>query len=204
MSTAQHYDVLLASDLRLPGGTTASMAEELRAQAAAGYRTALLHVPSSLANRGLGIEPRLRRCLDEGLADLVVAGTPVHARLAVLRNATVFDTVPANLPVTADHAIVLANHVRVDAARVEHYDVAVTDEAVTRWLGVRPTWYPIGPAVRPGLEAVRDQIQLAETDWLNLLDVDEWAVPRTGVEPGAVPVIGRHSRSSAPGGGGAR
>ncbi|GEA83526.1 glycosyl transferase [Cellulomonas gelida] len=197
MSTAQHYDVLLASDLRLPGGTTASMAEELRAQAAAGYRTALLHVPSSLANRGLGIEPRLRRCLDDGLADLVVAGTPVHATLAVLRNATVFDAVPANLPVTADRALVLANHVRVDAARVQHYDVAVTDRAVTDWLGVRPTWYPIGPAVRPGLEAVRDQIDLADTDWLNLLDVDEWAVPRTGVAPGTVPVIGRHSRSSA-------
>jgi len=196
VSPAQ-YDVLLASDLRLPGGTTASMAEELRAQAAAGYRTALLHVPSSLANRGLGIEPRLRRCIDEGLADLVVAGTPVHAKLAVLRNATVFQEIPASLTASADQTIVLANHVRVDAARVEHFDVDVTDAAVTAWLGVRPTWYPIGPAVRPGLEEVRDRIQLADTDWLNLLDVDEWSVERTGVAPGAVPVIGRHSRSSA-------
>jgi UDP:flavonoid glycosyltransferase YjiC (YdhE family) len=197
VSPAPHYDVLLASDLRLPGGTTASIAEELRAQAAAGYTTGLVHVPSTLANTGLGIEPRLRRCLDEGLAELVAAGTPVHARLAVLRNATVFDTTPANLPVTADRAVVLANHVRVDRAGVEHYDVATTDEAVTRWLGVRPTWYPIGPAVRPGLEEVRDRIDLAADDWLNLLDVDEWAVPRRGVAPGAAPVIGRHSRSSA-------
>ncbi|WP_051274666.1 hypothetical protein [Cellulomonas sp. URHD0024] len=194
-SGSRPYDVVLASDLRLPGGTTASMAEEIRAQAAAGYRTGLLHVPSTLANTGLGIEPRLRRCLDEGLAELVVAGQQVHARLAVLRNATVFATVPEGLPVTADQALLVANHVRVDAAGVQHYDVEETDAAVERWLGVRPTWCSIGPAVRETLEPVADLVDVAPGDWFNLLDVDEWSRERSGV--GAVPVLGRHSRSSA-------
>jgi len=173
------------------------MAEEVRAQAAAGYTTGLLHVPSGLAGTGYGIEPRLRRCLDEGLAELVVAGEPVRARLAVLRSATVFATVPQDLPLGAERAVLVANHARVDAAKVAHYDVTTTDAAVERWLGVRPTWFPIGPAVREGLLPVADRIDLAGQDWLNLLDTDEWAVERTGVPAGRTPVIGRHSRSSA-------
>jgi len=190
------FDVIVAGDLRLPGGTTASMAEEVRAQAAAGYRTALLHVPSGLANTGLGVEPRLRRCLDEGLAELIPPGTVAHARLAVLRNATVFAEVPQHLPVTADRALMIANHVAVDAAGIRHFDAAATDAAVTTWLGVRPTWYPIGPAVRESLAPEAGAIDLAPVDWVNLLDVDEWVADRTGVAPGRVPVIGRHSRSS--------
>lgn len=197
MSGFYEYDVLLASDLRLPGGTTASMAEEIRAQASAGYRTALLHVPSALANLGLGIEPRLRRCLDEGLAELVPPRRTVRARLAVLRNATVFDTPPQDRPVAAARVVLLANHVRVDAAGVVHYRVTQTDEAVRRWLGVRPVWYPIGPAVRETLVPVADRIDLAGEDWLNLIDVDEWGTARDGVAPNRTPIIGRHSRSSA-------
>lgn len=196
MSDTPTIDVLLASDLRLPGGTTASMAEEIRAQAAAGYTTGLLHVPSGLANTGLGIEPRLRRVIDEGLARLVVPGEAVHARLLVLRNATVFAEAPSGLPVTADRVHMIANHVAVDAAGVRHYVPAQTDRAVTQWVGRTPLWYPIGPAVRDSLADDVGTFELAPEDWVNLLDVDEWATPRDGVR-GTPPVIGRHSRSSA-------
>lgn len=197
-SVGRSIDVLMASDLRLPGGTTASMAEEIRAQSAAGYSTGLVHISSRLVGRrDLGIEPRMRRCLDEGLADLVLPGERVHARLAVLRNATVFENVPVpELPVVADRAVLVANHVAVDAAKIRHYDPARTDDAVSRWLGVRPTWYTIGPAVRRSLSADTESIDLAGADWVNLIDVDEWAVARDGTIRGR-PVIGRHSRASA-------
>lgn len=197
MGVAEQYDVLVASDLRLPGGTTASIAEEVRAQAAAGYRTALLHVPSRLVGRTSGIDPRLRKCVDEGLADLLVPGQSVHTRLAVLRNATAFEQMPVNAPVSADRAALIANHVAVDAARVRHYHPAATDGVVAEWLGVRPVWHPIGPAVRASLAPDAGVIEIAPDDWRNLLDVDEWAVDRTRRPPGRRPVIGRHSRSSA-------
>ena len=189
------YDLLLASDLRLPGGTTASMAEEIRAQAAAGYRTALVHLPSGLANKGLGVDPRLRRCVDEGLADLILPGQRVHARLAVLRNATVLAQAPVGLPVTADRVAMIANHVALDAAKIRHYEPATTDAAIVQWLGVRPTWYPIGPAVRESLVPDAGSIDLSPVDWLNLLDLSEWETERTALA-GRRPVIGRHSRSS--------
>ena len=38
------YDIVIIGDLRLPGATGRAVAEEIRAQARAGYRTALLQV----------------------------------------------------------------------------------------------------------------------------------------------------------------
>jgi hypothetical protein len=91
VSTTTEVDVLIVSDLRLPGGTMASIAEEVRAQAAPGHRTGLIHVNSRLSRkRDLGIDARLGRCIDEGMATLVLRGN-VFARLAVLRNGTVFE-----------------------------------------------------------------------------------------------------------------
>ena len=63
------YDVLLISDLRLPGPTGRAIAAEIRAQAGAGYRTALLHVKSPLLGRPHPINPLIRQAIDEGLAD---------------------------------------------------------------------------------------------------------------------------------------
>lgn len=174
------------------------MTEEIRAQAAVGYRTGLIHVNSRLVGRqALGIEPRLRRCLDEGLAELILPGEEAHARLALLRNATVFEDVPEpEFPVRADRALLVANHVAVNAAGVRHYRPAMTDHAVRSWLGPRPTWYTIGPAVRRSLGTDLPDIVLADEDWVNLIDVDEWAVPRHRRITGP-PTIGRHSRSAA-------
>src|SRR5690606_11556132 len=61
-------DVLDVSDLRFEGGTAGSVAEEVRAQAAAGYSTALLHLDGPLQARVTPFNPAIRRCIDEGAA----------------------------------------------------------------------------------------------------------------------------------------
>src|SRR5688572_623053 len=85
---SDHFDILIASDLRFPGGTSASIVEEVKAQATAGYRTGLLHLPVASApvrpfNQGI------RRCIDDGLATLVLDHKSVVARLGVIRNPVV-------------------------------------------------------------------------------------------------------------------
>ena len=196
MATEQHFDVVVASDLRLPGGTTASLAEEVRAQAAAGYRTALVHVNSRLSRKfDLGLDARIRQCIDEGLATLLTPDDSVTASLALLRNATVFETPQAATPtVRAEKVVLVVNNVAVDASGTRHFTAATVDAVVTETFGARAVWYPIGPAVRESLAPEEGDVQLAEGDWVNLLDVDEWSTDRSGVS-GRVPVIGRHSRS---------
>jgi len=49
---AKHVDVALVSDFRFPGGTSSSLATEIRAQAAVGYGTGLIQLPAPLLHRG--------------------------------------------------------------------------------------------------------------------------------------------------------
>ncbi|MBA2556956.1 MAG: glycosyl transferase, partial [Chloroflexi bacterium] len=79
------YDVVMVSDLRFPGGTSSSLAEEIAAQASAGYRTGLVHIPGPLVAGLRPLNPKLVRCVEEGLADLVVGRRAIDARLLVMR-----------------------------------------------------------------------------------------------------------------------
>jgi UDP:flavonoid glycosyltransferase YjiC (YdhE family) len=189
------YDVVLASDLRFPGGTSASLAEEVRVQAAAGYRTGLLQVFGPLVATSRAVNPLLRRAVDTGAADLLPPRGTVCARLAVLRHPAVFAELPEPAPrLEAEQVVLVANSAARGGDGEVFYDVRAVDEVVHRWTGVRPLWAPIGPLVRPDLE--RAGVQVREQDWVNLIDVDAWAADRSAFRDD-VPVIGRHSRPQA-------
>jgi UDP:flavonoid glycosyltransferase YjiC (YdhE family) len=190
------YDVLMVSDLRLSGGTTASMAEEIKAHSAAGYRTALLHVNSSLTGKALGVSSHLIPLIEAGAADLVLPGDPVHARHAIVRQPTVAHSMTdPQRGITVDGVSLIANHPVRDAANVAQYDPVLVTDHLAACFGHKPVWRPIGPVVREQLleYAARSQIKLAAADWRNLIDIGAWARDRSaGV--GAIPVLGRHSR----------
>src|SRR5699024_5997803 len=65
-------DILLATDLRFPGGNNASVVEEVRAQGRAGYRTALLHLPSPVQRSQRAFAPRIRNLVETGQARLIL------------------------------------------------------------------------------------------------------------------------------------
>jgi hypothetical protein len=192
------YDVLMVSDLRLSGGTTASMAEEIRAQAAAGYRTALIHTKSSLTSKPLGVSAHLSRLIDDGQVDLVLPGDTVRARHAVVRHPTVAmdmaggGALESLRSVSVEGVSLIANHPVRNAAGVGQYDPRMTTDVLSECFGHKPTWRPIGPVVRRQLSSHPD-IHLADEDWPNLLDVDHWPLRESGRRSG-VPVLGWHSR----------
>jgi hypothetical protein len=201
----EHYDVVLVTDARLPGGTTASVAEEVTAQARAGYRTALLHVSSPLVARDRPFAPRLRAAIECGDLDLLLDDAPVRASLLVLRHPTVGASIdPAAAPrIVADERLVIANQApgtpsqpAADDARrdagLQYRPAEVTDRLQT-WLDGPVRWAPIGPLVREDLERVAPDLPLEARDWVNVIDVDAWRCPRVGARH-RIPVIGRHSR----------
>lgn len=196
MSTpaASAVDVLMATDLRFPGGTTASISEEVQAQARAGYRTGLLHIPSPIQRPGVAFAPRVRALVEAGAADLVLEG-PVHAKLLVVRHPSVLTTLPSWLPkVRADRVLVVANQVPVDPrAHAPYYDVLANQRLARTFSSDEPRWAPIGPAVREALHSFADEVPMLEFDWTNIVDADAWFTPRER-PVGEVPVIGRHTR----------
>jgi UDP:flavonoid glycosyltransferase YjiC (YdhE family) len=191
---ARRFDVVIASDFRLPGGNSASIAEEIKAQAKAGYTTALLH--STVHERDRPFNPAIRRCIEDGLATLLTGSDPIDTRLLMIRHPRALrELPPAVAHARADVTLVVVNQPPADGTKdTPFYDVGAIANDLNRSLGAGVAWIPIGPLARRSMEAYRSTVNLLDWDWVNVIDVDEWEVPRTSFVSDR-PVIGRHSRS---------
>lgn len=190
-------DVLDVSDLRFPGGTSHSIAEEITAQARAGYSTGLISLNGPLVAKVSPVNPLIRRAVEAGRARLLVGRAPVRAKVVVVRHPAVLQHAAEQLPpVEADHVVIVANAAPYDIDGHEHYRPEAVHEIAKHRFGREPLWAPIGPLVRQAIAGRVPAHTLAQTDWVNIIDVDAWAVQRSGHAAGARPVVGRHSRSS--------
>jgi len=194
--TANGYDVAILCDFRYPGGTSASIAAEVHAQAEAGLSTVLVHVPSPHQIKDRPFSPRIVECLRDGLAELAPAGAPVSARLLVIRQPRIFtrdlDAVPL---IAAERTIMVINQAPGDAENPDrYYDFADISERVHRYFGDAIDWAPISPQVREHVRRVAPDAPLAAADWHEIIDVADWWTDRDA-PVAEVPVIGRHGRA---------
>ncbi len=186
------YDVVLVSDLRLRGATGRALVEEVRAQAAGGYRTALLHVRSGLLGRPQPLNPALRQALDEGLADWLDPDAACCARLAVAHHPGVFAQLPTRVPrLAAEQKLLVVNHPLLDAAGRPCFDRRGSLMCLTDLLGEGLRLAPAGPQLREQLAAAGWQLPLLAEDWPPVIDAAAFAVATR--RPWRNPVvIGRH------------
>ncbi|MFI1989370.1 glycosyltransferase [Actinoplanes sp. NPDC020271] len=187
--TATVHDVAILSDFRYPGGNSAAIAAEVRAQAEAGLRTVLVHVPSPHNRDGLPFSPRIAELLRDGLAELATPDATTHARLLVIRQPRIFTADLAVVPrVRADHTVMVVNQAPGDAADPKrYYDFAEVRDRVELYFGPDVEWLPISAPIRAQLPG------LGGDDWHEIIDVTEWPVPAR--PRGDLPVIGRHGRA---------
>src|SRR5690625_5686380 len=105
-------DIVIATDLRFPGGNNASVVEEIKAQNRAGYASGLLHLPSPVQRSQRPYAPRIRELIEAGEAQLILKET-VKTRLLVIRHPTVVMNPDQELSrVEAESVLVVANQVR--------------------------------------------------------------------------------------------
>jgi glycosyltransferase involved in cell wall biosynthesis len=187
------YDVAILSDLRYPGGNSASIVAEVRAQAAAGLTTVLIHVPSPHLKHARPFQAEIVACLRDGLADL--ADDHVDASVLLIRQPRIFTEDLAQVPsIAAGHTIVVLNQPPGDETDDERYYVfADVRKRVEGYFGPDVVWAPISSQVRENVLRVAPDTTLPDTDWHEIIDVADWAVERHRT-PGAPPVIGRHGR----------
>jgi glycosyltransferase involved in cell wall biosynthesis len=192
--TANVYDVAILSDLRYPGGNSASIVAEVRAQAAAGLSTVLIHVPSPHLRHDRPFQAQLAGCLRDGFADLAHDGAPVTAKLLLVRQPRIFTREPESVPqVRAERTVLVLNQPPGDEEEPErYYRFAEIRERIERIFGTDVQWAPISPRVREQVLRVAPDAVLAE-DWHEIIDVGQWWCERDR-PAGAVPVIGRHGR----------
>lgn len=187
----------ILSDFRYPGGTSASIAEEIEAQHAAGLSTVLVHVPASHLRTVSAFHPRIASAIRRGIARLALAGDDVAARLLVMRHPRVLETEPDPVPsIRADRAVMVVNQPPRDHGHERaYYDLDEIRARVERMFG--PTeWAPIGPLVRRSVVEESPHVPLTESDWVNVIDVEQWRVDRTAGPHDPI-VVGRFSRPDA-------
>ncbi|MEV6347266.1 glycosyltransferase [Actinoplanes sp. NPDC051851] len=201
--TSTVHDVAILSDFRYPGGTSSAIAAEVRAQAAAGLTTVLVHVPSPHQRDGLPFSPRIAELIRDGLAVLAAPDTPVVARLLVIRQPRIFTADLEVVPrIRAGRTVMVLNQAPGDAVDpVRYYDVDQVRDRVELYFGPGGEgppieWAPISPQVRAEVLRSAPDTPLAPDDWHEIIDVAAWWTGRTG-PLGELPVIGRHGRADA-------
>ena len=191
----EHFDVVMMADVRLMGGPSSSMTEEIKAQHTAGYRTALVPLNRTILPAARDFHPAITRCIEDGLATLVLPDTPLSAGICLLRQPGAFRE-PSDRPyaMQVDHLFMVANSAPAEPAETRaHYRVEDVHANVAEAFGREPTWAPIGPLLRTALDQPSRRLPMLPWDWLNIIDADLWYSERS-TPRGARPVIGRHSR----------
>lgn len=197
----RRFDVILASDFRFRAGNALSNLQEIRAQKTAGLRTGLIQMNVyNFPDRP--VYEAVRDEIDGDKLQMLVYGEEVECDLLIIRYPPVLQEFQKFLPtVRAREIRVIINQPPMrdysgGAERV--YDLENCQRNLVRLFGKEGVWAPIGPLVREAIlkEPNADVIDLAETDWYNIIDIGDWY---TGTRrcTGPKPVIGRHSRDTA-------
>jgi hypothetical protein len=188
------YDIVIASDFALPGGTASCIVDEIKAQARIGYRTGLFY--ASFNGQVRPFHRGILRCIEDGLAELIVAPDPIRTKLLVIRHPRVLPWLIGHLPeIQADRIVLVVNQVPVNEETGErYYDLAALCRLAEMRFGGRLEWMPQSAAVRSFIQQDPGCPPLAEGNWVTFLDLEEWSKERPGF-PGSRPVVGRHSRN---------
>ncbi|MDA3897645.1 MAG: glycosyltransferase [Desulfobacteraceae bacterium] len=196
-----HFDVIMVSDFRLPGGTTASNIEEIKAQRELGLRTGLVQMSRYDLIPSRTTHPGIRDLTDGEQVRFIVYGENATCDMLVLRHPTILQERQRYIPdITAKTIRVIINQTPLqlyDKNGRVYYDFKTCATNLEYYFAHQGYWHPIGPLVRKTLTTHHAEdlkhIRLSETDWYNIIDVPNWR--RNGCPPKRDKIIiGRHSR----------
>ena len=141
LSNHRQVDVLMLSDLRFPGGTSHSVAEEIAAQAQVGWSTGLVHMNGPLLSRVKPVNALIRKHIGRGSATLFLGGGPIRAKVVVVRHPAVLEAAADQLPpIETQHTVLVANAAPTDIDGYRHYRPALVDRIARERFGVAPIW----------------------------------------------------------------
>lgn len=199
----RHFDVIIASDFRLVGGTTSSNLEEIKAQMNAGLRTGLIQMSRYKGTGDGEINSKIREIIDGEQVQMLVYGEQVTCDTLIIRHPPVLQEKQKYIPdVKAERINVIINQTpRTDYGETGEiaYDIVQCQLHLDHYFNHQPiTWFPISPLIRQTLinhhSNELENINLSDTDWVNIINIEEWKRDRKRRPDLKKIVIGRHSR----------
>lgn len=189
------YDVILATDLRFPGGSSSSSAQEILIQAQAGHKSGLFHLPTYKMRNRSSPAPVIDAVIRGGHADILNPCTgPLRTRVLLFRHPAILNPNGVDLPdIDAEEVGLIINHPPIKFGQIE-YLLPYAIRELRQKYGKAPHVFPIGPLIRQQINEIYDgTITLATEDWVNVFDLERFSTNR--LPPVGRPLrIGRHSR----------
>lgn len=195
-----HFDFIIVSDFRFPGGTSSSNAEEIKAQRTLG-RTGLIQMSRFAMPTNTEMNPKIRNLIDGDKVQMIVPGEAVSCDVLIIKHPSVLEYFQGYLPrVSAKKVFVIVNQTPLQKYGSEgkvEYNILNCAKNCEAYFGTKGLWYPISPGVREILykyhSSELEHISLANEDWVEIIDVNKW-IRNSRPKKGRVPRIGRHSR----------
>ncbi|MBM7095811.1 glycosyltransferase [Bacillus sp. H-16] len=198
---ARHFDVIIASEFRLLGGTNMSNIEEIKAQKAKGLRTGLVQLSRYDLNSVDAMNPKVREWIDGDKVQVVSYGEEVSCDVLIVRHPPILQEWQKYIPtIEAKHTHVIVNQPPKRDYSDNGETLYTIDACVghmQEYFGSAGVWAPIGPQIRDALlvhhEKELNQVEVDEEDWVNIIDVSEWRRSTLPRQASSIKV-GRHSR----------
>lgn len=202
LANKKHYDVVIASDFRLPGGTTFSNLEEINCHYMAGLSTGIVPLWRYDGPPERNLNPKVWDAVTANKAELVLYGDNVSCDVLIIRFPAVLSHKVRYIPnIKAEKILVIVNQSPWSAyggvKTKKIYDISTCVQNVQAYFSRKAVWHPIGPLVRDALiehhSKDLESIDLACSDWSNIIDIDSWSINNER-KKGTGLRIGRHSR----------
>ncbi|MBB4148590.1 glycosyltransferase [Sphingobium scionense] len=202
VGTERHFDVIIASDFRMAGGSTRSSIEEMLCHEKFGISHAHFHMFRYDFETERSVFSVLGDNFDSEHMNVLGYGENASCDLLILRYPPILQHRQRYLPkINAKHIKVIVNQPPMsDYSELGEvrYDLASCAENVRHYFGKDAQWHPIGPLVREALHTHHahelPHITLSEQDWLNVIDIEGWSRGPRQRSPQDKLRIGRHSR----------
>lgn len=202
-SHSRHFDVIIASEFMMRGGNCASVKEEIKAQKNSGLTTGIVQMSHYDYPRKTGIPSIIREEIDGEKVQIITCEEEVSCDLLILRYPPILQEHQVGIPVIKAKDIRIIVNIPPMRTYGEtgefRYSIKQCHQHVLEYFEKPGIWHPIGPLVRKALlQHHADEmsaITIANEDWVNIINVQEWKRPARPAR-GRATRIGRHSRDT--------
>ena len=205
LSANRHYDVIITSEFRMPGGSVHSCIEEIKCAHRYGLKVAILEMYRyDLNTTRKHMLEEIRSIASAYDAHILTYGEEVSCDNLIVRYPPILQYTQRYVPkVEAKSIKIIINQPPMSDYSddgVVRYDLSKCAKNIRTYFGKDAVWYPIGPLVRQALhEHHADQLNkiiLSDSDWYNIIDFDDWKLEKKPERFNKKLKIGRHSRDN--------
>src|SRR5262245_38209411 len=190
------FDIVIAGDFRLTGGTSTAIVSEISAYSAAGLSMALLPLYAHFFPDDQPVHAGIAEIAERlSIPILTPRETGCRSTLLLLHNPVVLQNAPLErIDLLSRHRIVVAHHVPLSPSGVLNYDPWKIHARVCEAYGHPAAWVPVSPVCRASFRRLGFDLPMLSSDWPNIMNVDDWGTARHQPAHRRIS-LGRHSRS---------